>query len=140
MGIALIFLRGWPVLLFGLAGFLAGFLYTAPPIRLVHRGLGELIVGLGFDPIIVLGSYWVQAQRLSIEPLLASLPIGLLVSAILYINEVPDRLWDARAGKMTLVVRLKPDAVVRGYLLIMGAALIPASSLASHWAGWRPPR
>lgn len=121
MGIALIFLRGWPVLLFGLAGFLAGFLYTAPPIRLVHRGLGELIVGLGFGPIIVMGSYWVQAQRLSIEPLLASLPIGLLVAAILYINEVPDRLWDARSGKMTLVARLEPNAVVRGYILIMGA-------------------
>ena len=136
-GIALIVLVGWPVLLFGLAGFLAGYLYTAPPIQLVHRGVGELAIGLAFGPIIVLGSYWVQTQRVGIEPLVASLPIGLLVAAILYMNEVPDRYWDERAGKKTLVVRLSRETVVRGYMVLMGAAY--AAVLIGVLAGWLAP-
>ena len=134
MGLGLILLVGWQVLLFGLAGFLAGYLYTAPPFRLVHRGLGELIVGLGFGPIIVLGAYWVQTQRLSLEAVLASIPIGLLVAAILYINEVPDRYWDDKAGKRTLVVRLPQAAILPGYLVIIGTAyLIIITAVAFGW-------
>jgi 1,4-dihydroxy-2-naphthoate octaprenyltransferase len=119
-GLGLVFRAGWPVLLFGLAGTLTGFLYTAPPVQLVHRGLGEIAVGLGFGPIIVLGAFWVQTQQLSLEAFIASLPVGLLVAAILYINEVPDRLWDGRAGKRTLVVRISPRMVVMGYAGLLG--------------------
>lgn len=134
MGLGLILLVGWQVLLFGLAGFLAGYLYTAPPFRLVHHGMGELIVGLGFGPIIVLGAYWVQTQRLSLEAVLASIPIGLLVAAILYINEVPDRYWDDKAGKRTLVVRLPQAAILPGYLVIIGTAyLIIITAVAFGW-------
>lgn len=123
-GVALIVRTGWQVALFGLAGFLAGFLYTAPPFRLVHRGFGELAVGLGFGPIILLGSYWVQTQMFNVEPLIASLPIGLLVAAILYINEVPDRPWDQRAGKETLVVRLSDRSIIAGYAILMGSSYL----------------
>ncbi len=124
MGFGLIYLVGWPILYFGLAGFLVGYLYTAPPFRLVHRGVGEIAVGLGFGPIIMLGAYWVQTQRINLEVILASIPIGLLVAAILYINEIPDRIWDERAGKRTLVVRLPRSAVLFGYLLLVGSAYL----------------
>lgn len=137
MGIGLIYLVGWQILWFGLAGFLLGYIYTAPPFQLVHRGIGELAIGIGFGPVIVLGAYWVHTQRLSLEAILASIPIGLLVAAILYINEVPDRIWDERAGKRTLVVRLSREAVVIGYLMLMGGAYITV--IIGSVGGWLAP-
>lgn len=124
IGVLLVALRGLELAWFGLAGFLLGYLYTAPPIRLVHRGLGELAVGLGFGPVVVLGSYWVQAQRWSNEALMASVPVGLLIAAVLYINEIPDRFWDERVGKRTLITRISHAAAVSGYALLMGASYL----------------
>jgi 1,4-dihydroxy-2-naphthoate octaprenyltransferase len=132
IGLVLTVLRGPQILLLGLVGFLAGYLYTAPRIRLVHRGVGEILVGLGFGPVIVLGAYFVQTGRWSAEALYASLPVALLIAAVLYINEIPDRPWDSRAGKRTLVVRLSPEAAIQGYLaLTLGTyALILAGVVA----------
>jgi len=124
IGIGLVALRGIEVLAFGVAGFLAGFLYTAPIFRLAHRGLGELMVGLGFGPIIVAGTYFVQVGRWSAEAFYASLPVALLITAVLYINEIPDKLWDAKTGKRTLIVRLSSPAAINGYLLIVLAAYV----------------
>jgi 1,4-dihydroxy-2-naphthoate octaprenyltransferase len=124
VGLVLAALRGQALLWFGLAGFGLGFLYTAPPIRLVHRGLGELAVGLGFGPVIVLGSFWVQAQRWSREAALVSIPVGLLIAAVLYINEIPDRMWDAKAGKRTIITRLTPAMSINGYGVLMAAAYL----------------
>jgi 1,4-dihydroxy-2-naphthoate octaprenyltransferase len=122
IGLVLMFLRGWQVLIFGATGFVLGWIYTAPPFRLVHRGVGEIAIGIAFGPVIVMGSYWVQAMRWSSEALLASIPVGLLIAAVLYINEFPDRLWDARMGKRTLVTRLPLRAAIVGYGLLVGAA------------------
>ncbi len=124
IGVLLAVLRGWELAWFGAAGFLLGYLYTAPPIRLVHRGLGEIAVGLGFGPVVVTGAYWVQAQAWSTDALLASIPVGLLIAAVLFINEIPDRYWDAKAGKRTLVTRLSPEASITGYGVLMGAAYL----------------
>jgi len=124
VGLVLVALRGTELIWFGLAGFGLGFLYTAPPVRLVHRGFGELAVGLGFGPVIVLGSYWVQAQGWSREAVLLSIPVGLLIAAVLYINEVPDRMWDAKAGKRTIITRLSPAMSINGYGLLMAAAYL----------------
>ncbi len=124
VGLVLAALRGQELLLFGLAGFGLGFLYTAPPVRLVHRGLGELAVGLGFGPVIVLGSYWVQAQHWSGEAALVSVPVGLLIAAVLYINEIPDRMWDAKAGKRTIITRLTLAMSINGYAVLMAAAYL----------------
>lgn len=124
IGLVVMLLRGWQVLVFGITGFALGWIYTAPPIRLVHRGVGEIAIGLGFGPVIVVGSYWVQAMRWSNEALLASVPVGLLIAAVLYINEFPDRRWDAQRGKRTLVARLPIRAAVIGYGLLVGAAYL----------------
>ena len=121
IGLALTAVVGPQILLLGLVGFLVGFLYTAPGVRLAHRGLGEIMVGLGFGPVIVLGAYFVQAESWSAEALYASLPIALLIAAVLYINEIPDRPWDAKAGKRTLVVRLSTRAALTGYLVLLVA-------------------
>ena len=115
IGVLLAALRGWDLLWLGVAGALLSVFYTAPPLRLVHRGLGEIVVALGFGPIMTLGAYFVQAQEYDLEPFLISIPVGILIALVLYVNEVPDRPADAAAGKRTLPVRLSKDAIVNGY-------------------------
>lgn len=123
IGLYLAARRGfWPLLWIGAAGVVLSIVYTAPPLRLVHRGVGEIAVGLGFGPIMVLGSYYVQAQRLTLEAAYLSIPIAILISLVLYVNEIPDRAGDARAGKRTLPVRLSKDAVIAGYAWAVGIA------------------
>lgn len=77
--------------------------------------MGELAVGIGFGPLLVLGSYFVQTQSFSLEAFLGSIPVGLLVMLILYVNEIPDRTWDDEAGKKTLVARMREDSAVTGF-------------------------
>ena len=97
--------------------------YTAPPLKFVYRGLGEIAVAIGFGPLMLLGAYVVQTRgALSWEPFVASLPIALLVALILYVNEIPDRRGDARAGKRTLPVRLSPATVIAIYRVAAIAA------------------
>jgi 1,4-dihydroxy-2-naphthoate octaprenyltransferase len=117
IGLVLLGIRGSTALLvIGVVGFIVSIGYTAPPLKLVYRGFGELAVAVGFGPLMVMGAYVVQSRgALAWEPLVASLPIALLVALILYVNEIPDRRGDARAGKRTLPVRVSPSAVVRGY-------------------------
>jgi len=117
IGVFLAATRGWDLLWLGIAGALIGFFYTAPPLRLVHRGLGEVAVAVGFGPIMALGAYFVQAREYALEPALASLPVAILIALILYVNEVPDRSGDAASGKRTLPVRWSKEAVIRGYEL-----------------------
>jgi len=127
IGILLLVLRGSPALLaIGVVGFIVGLGYTAPPLKFVYRGLGELAVAVGFGPLMLLGAYVVQTGGvLTWEPVIASLPIALLVALILYVNEIPDRRGDARAGKRTLPVRLSKSAVIAGYrLAAIGAYVI----------------
>jgi len=106
IGIYLALTRGLPILWLGLIGFLSGLFYTAPPISLVSRGLGELAVGLNFGVLCTLGAYYVQTQKFSLEALLASLPVSLLIANVLIINEFPDYQADKQVGKRQLVVRL----------------------------------
>ena len=124
IGLILLALRGSPALLaIGIVGFIVSIGYTAPPLKFVYRGLGEIAVAIGFGPLMLLGAYVVQSRgALSWEPFVASLPIALLVALILYVNEIPDRRGDARAGKRTLPVRLGKPAVIAGYRLAAVAA------------------
>jgi 1,4-dihydroxy-2-naphthoate polyprenyltransferase len=123
IGLYLAVTRGfWPLFWIGVSGLFISLFYTAPPFRFVHRGLGELMVFLGFGPIMTIGAYYVQARAWSWEAIYASLPIGLLVTMILYMNEVPDRPGDAAAGKRTLPVRFPKESVIAGYVLSVAVA------------------
>ena len=110
------------LLLIGVAGVFLSVFYTAPPFRLVHRGLGEITTAIGFGPLMVLGAYAVQTQSLSWEAFVASVPVAILVALILYVNEIPDRNSDASIGKRTLPVRLSADAVTRIFIVSALAA------------------
>jgi len=124
VGLLLLAIRGSEALLvIGLLGFVVGIGYTAPPLKLVYRGLGEIAVAFGFGPLMLLGAYVVQTGgALSWEPFVASIPVALLVALILYVNEIPDRRGDAHVGKRTLPVRFGRSAVIAGYRIAAAAA------------------
>jgi 1,4-dihydroxy-2-naphthoate octaprenyltransferase len=126
IGVCLALARGWPVLWLGLIGVFMAFFHNAPPFRLYYLvpGLGELAVGLGFGPVTVLGAYYVQAQQLNLGALWASIPVGLLIAAVLYINEFPDYQADKSVGKKTLVVALGRERAVWGYIVLLLAAYL----------------
>lgn len=138
IGIWLAETRGAWLYPIGIAGIVVSLAYTAPPLRLVHRGLGEGAVALGFGPITTLGAYYVMAQRLSWEALYASLPVAILIALVLYVNEIPDRAGDAAAGKRTLVVRWPKRRVVAAYHRSATAAyaLVVAGVAGGILPGW----
>ena len=105
----------------GLAGLVIGWAYSAPPLKLNSRGLGELCVAAGFL-LIVAGADYVQRGAFAATPWLIGLPYALLVTNILYINQFPDRRADLLAGKRHWVARLQPGVAARGYWLILALA------------------
>jgi len=125
VGIPLIQKAGMSVLWLGLIGFLSGLFYTAPPFRFASRkGLGELLIGLNFGPLMVAGSALVQTGQLLPEAFLAGIPIGFLVAAIVYVNEFPDHDGDKATGKDTLIVVFGPEKARIGYVLLVAGAFI----------------
>ena len=126
IGLVLLATRGSTALLvIGVVGFVVSLGYTAPPLKFVYRGLGEIAVAVGFGPLMLLGAYVVQTRgALAWEPFVASIPIALLVALILYVNEIPDRRGDAHAGKRTLPVRFSPRTIVTGYNVAAAGAYV----------------
>ena len=124
IGLILLALRpSTALLVIGVVGILVSLAYTAPPLKLVYRGFGEIAVAIGFGPLMLLGAYVVQTGgTVTTQAFVASLPIALLVALILYVNEIPDRRGDARAGKRTLPVRWPRSTVVAVYRLAAAAA------------------
>lgn len=116
---------GWTTFLIGMAGLLIGYLYTAPPVRLVaRRGLGEFSIALAFGPLVTAGMVYVLTQELSFMAFLIGLPVGLLTANILLINEFPDAASDALTGKNHLVVTFGKARATYLYLGIVLAAFI----------------
>ncbi|MEO7296103.1 MAG: prenyltransferase [Candidatus Limnocylindria bacterium] len=138
IGLSLVAITGSLMLLWiGLAGILVGVAYTAPPLKLVYRGLGEIAVAVGFGPIMLLGAYVVQTGQLAWEPLVLSLVPGFLIALILFVNEIPDRRSDAEAGKRTLPTRFSPDTIRTGYLVVALAAFaVIAGGVAGGLLPW----
>jgi 1,4-dihydroxy-2-naphthoate octaprenyltransferase len=101
----------------GLAGLVVGWAYSAPPLKLQSRGLGELGITAGWL-LVVVGSDFVQRRLFDFAPVAAGLGFALLVANVLFINQFPDVRADAQAGKRTVVVRLGVARARWGYALI----------------------
>jgi 1,4-dihydroxy-2-naphthoate polyprenyltransferase len=124
-GIYLVAVAGWELLAVGAASILAGVLYTGGPRPYGYEGLGELFVFLFFGIVAVVGSYFVQVQDLPWEAFVCAIPVGLLASAILVVNNVRDLETDRRAGKRTLAVRLgRPRTRVMYAAMLVTAFLV----------------
>ncbi len=105
--------RNLPLLAIGVLGVFCAYFYTGAPLRLGYRGLAEVLNGLSFGPLVAMGAFAVQAPLWSTTAFIASVPPGILLAALLLINEFPDHDADKAVGKRTLVVILgKPRALV----------------------------
>jgi 1,4-dihydroxy-2-naphthoate octaprenyltransferase len=132
VGLAITALVGWPVLALGIASVAAGYFYTASPFSLAYRGLGEAVVFVFMGPVIVMGAYYVQTEAWAWEAFLASLPIGLLVAAILHANNVRDIENDRRNNKWTLAALAGRPAADYEFVVLMlaGYAVVVAMIIA----------
>ena len=120
-GVWLAWQAGPGLLVIGLAGLALGWAYSAPPLKLVCRGFGELVI-VACWLLVVVGADFVQRGAFALLPVAAGLSYALLVANLLFINQFPDHDGDAASGKRTLVVRLGPQVAKWGYLLIAIAA------------------
>ena len=138
LGFVLAAARGWNLLWIGGAGLVLSLVYSMPPFQLVSRGLGEPVTALGFGPVMVLGTYFVCAQGWSWDAVYASVPVAILIALVLYVNEIPDRIGDEKAGKRTIPVRLAPARVVAIYAAaaITAFALVPLGVVLGIMPAW----
>jgi 1,4-dihydroxy-2-naphthoate octaprenyltransferase len=126
IGVYLVIVGGWPIVVIGLLSIASGIAYTGGPFPLGYRGLGDLFVFIFFGLVAVCGTYYVQAGTVSAAAWWASLPIGLLATAILVVNNLRDIDTDRAAGKKTLAVRFGPKGAQAEYAFLVGLAyLIP---------------
>ncbi|HEV8020164.1 MAG TPA: 1,4-dihydroxy-2-naphthoate octaprenyltransferase, partial [Candidatus Lustribacter sp.] len=128
----------WPLLALIVFGALSAYFYTAPPFAFKNRGFGDVQVMLSFALLMVLGAFYVQAKTLSWLPLIAAVPVGLLVVDILHINNLRDRTTDRAAGIATIAIALGNAGAKRlHHLYIAGAYVVTlalvAFSVLSPW-------
>jgi 1,4-dihydroxy-2-naphthoate octaprenyltransferase len=126
VGVYLIITAGWQLLLVGIASILAGVLYTGGPRPYGYEGLGEVFVFLFFGVVAVTGTFFAQIKELSWEAFVLAVPVGLLATAILMVNNTRDLETDRRAGKKTLAVRLGREKARIGYALLVYLAFATA--------------
>lgn len=124
IGLYLVLERGMFILLLGLIGVFSGLFYSWPSLNWSSRGFGEMLVGFNYGVLMTLGAFYVQTQKISIEPVMASLPVAFLITAVLYINEFPDYQADKQVGKKTLVVRLGRRNAVTGFYVLITATYL----------------
>lgn len=116
IGLSIVVFRDHRVLLLGVAGMALAWFYHSGPLRLSYRGWGELAVAISYGPLVVTGTYLVQTGNVSTVVLHASLVLGLLVAAFLWINEFPDYSADKESGKHNLVVKIGLQRAAYVYL------------------------
>ena len=131
-GLYLVF-RGGPVILaVVVASLVCAVCYSGGPYPIASNGLGEVFVFIFFGPVAVCGTDYLMAGHFSLLSLLAAVPVGFLVTAIIVVNNLRDMETDARAGKRTLAVMLGQTGTRIEYVaLILFAFLIPCLMFAS---------
>src|SRR5438093_112787 len=131
MGLILTASRGWPIVALGIVGLIGGYTYTAPPCQYKFGPLGIPLVFSLMGPLMVIGSFYAVSGLFDFRAVAASIPVGLLVAAILHGNEWRDISEDARAGAKTFSVQAGRAAahwlyvalVIGAYLALSGAVV-----------------
>lgn len=120
VGLYLIYTGGWPILVIGILAIISAIAYTAGPFPLGYKGVADFFVFAFFGPVAVCGTYYVQAGNVNAAAWWASIPPGLLVTAILVVNNLRDIETDRQAGKKSLAVRFGVKFTQAQYLLLIG--------------------
>ena len=134
IGLYLVALRGPAIVVLGLLGLVAGYTYTAPPFQYKYRALGVPLVFVLMGPLMTCGAYFAVSGTWSLESLILSIPVGLLVAAILHGNEWRDISEDTRAGIVTLSSRIGRQWAHYSYVgLVLGAYVALGLAVAFSW-------
>lgn len=144
IGLSLVWWRGIGVLVFLVPAVVVSAAYSVPRVGLAARGLGEIAVALAFGVLGVTGSYYIQTGQVSSEAFFVSLPLAVLVGAVLFINQFQDYAADRATGKRNWVVRLGRQRAARvfAFVLTLGVLLPVAEVVAGLvptpmiWAVW----
>jgi 1,4-dihydroxy-2-naphthoate octaprenyltransferase len=123
-GLYLVWVAGLPILILGIVGAGTGFCYSAPPLKLGYRGLGELFIFLDFGVLPVVGAHYAQTEVLSAGAAVAGAVVGLLMTNVLWINQFQDAEADAAVGKRNWVVRLGRRSASLVHAAIFAAAYL----------------
>lgn len=136
LGLYLAWLGGWPIIIIGLAAILSAIAYTGGPFPLGYYGLGDLFVFIFFGLASVAGTYYVQAGFVSAAAWWMTIPPGLIITAILVVNNLRDLENDRKAGKHTLAVIMGERRTKIQYLICMIVAYLVMPIAA--WVGVIP--
>lgn len=127
LGSIILYYRGITILYIALMAAILGFFYSAPPFRLSYHGLGELLIGLIFGPMNMIGTYYAACGVINPVIIFISVPVGLLVMNIVYVHSILDFIPDKKIGKRTLAVILNNTTamlVVLFFILALSYAII----------------
>jgi 1,4-dihydroxy-2-naphthoate octaprenyltransferase len=108
----------------GMLGMLCGFFYSSNPFRWAYRGVGEMLIFVCYGWLTVNTAYYLQTGRFDLVPTLVSIPIGISIFLVIFINEFPDYNSDQGAGKNNLVVRLGLERASVLYSILAGACFV----------------
>ncbi len=139
LGLVLAVLKGPWVIALGIGGIAIAVLYSTPSVQLSGKGVGEAFLMVAFGVLPVCGAAWLQSSIIDLDSVLIALPVGIWVTLILLINEVPDRKADGANGKRTLVVRLGVDGARHLYrashvIALAAIVLLVARGSLPWWA------
>ncbi len=138
-GIYLLAAAGWPVAVIGTASILCGLAYTGGPRPLAYVGLGDVFVFIFFGLVAVMGTYYVQAGAVGASAFAAAVPVGLLTTGVLVVNNLRDRHTDAKSQKRTLAVRFGERFTRAQYAVVLIGAYVSVlftAVLGVHGWGW----
>ncbi len=116
--------QGNIVLFIGLGGAFLGIFYVGKPIKLANFGFAELAIFLSFGPAIVFGSYYIQQEKFSWTPIYASTIVGLLILAVLFVNQFPDYEADKESGRKNIVVLAGREISSILFIIFLGSTYI----------------
>jgi 1,4-dihydroxy-2-naphthoate octaprenyltransferase len=133
-GLALAAMTTWWLIAVGTAAILAAWGYTGGKNPYGYIGLGELFVFIFFGLVATVGSYFVQVERITLDSILISIPMGTFSCALLAINNIRDRALDAPAGKKTLAVRLGDRNARYLFALLISLGYLATLALLEPWA------
>jgi 1,4-dihydroxy-2-naphthoate octaprenyltransferase len=136
VGAYLVWVGGAPIVAVGLLSILCGIGYTGGPFPLGYHGLGDLFVFIFFGLIAVAGTFYLQTGTISAHAVLASIPVGLLCTNILVVNNLRDIDTDRAAGKRTLAVRIGREATRKQYMLFQLISYTIPFTLWQFGASW----
>lgn len=131
LGLVLTYFCGWPVFVIGCLGVVAGYSYTAGIFPYKYKGLGSIMVFFLMGPLMVWPAYFIQTGKYGLVPVLVSLPVAMLVAAILHANDIRDVAFDSAAGIKTLAMKVGLRASLLIYYGLLAGAYVALAALAA---------